>query len=67
MFDEELFVGLGVGEGGGELVLCLLGGFACWDVFFERSVGDVRAELREGLLDCGGERGEGRLDGGGSG
>lgn len=46
MLDEEFFVGFGVGEGGGELVLCLLGGFAGWDVFFERSVGDVRAEFR---------------------
>ncbi len=67
VFDEEFFVGVGVGEGGGELVLCLLGGFACWDVFFEGSVGDAGAKLGERLLDCGGERGEGRLDRRGSG
>lgn len=67
MLDEEFFVGVGVGEGGGELVLCLLRGFVGWNVFFERSVGDGGAKLGERLLDCGGERGEGRLDGGGSG
>lgn len=33
VFDEEFVVGFGVGQGGGELVLCLLGGFACGDVF----------------------------------
>lgn len=67
VLDEEFVMGLGVREGGGELVWCLLRGFAGGDVFFQRSVGDGGAELGERLLDCGGEGGEGGLDGGGSG
>lgn len=67
VLDEEVVVGLGVWEGGGELVMGFLRGFAGGDVFFQGSAGDGGAELGERVLDGGGEGGEGGLDEGGSG
>lgn len=63
-FAEKGVVGGCARESGRVLVVGFAGGGAGWGVLLQRCVGDVGAEICEGLLDGCGQWGEGGLNGG---